>query len=60
MDPLSKFLKKESSPIQENVSGSFVCQECEEIVQSAFLSYEDKVLSWVCSSGHSSKVDMDV
>lgn len=60
MDQLAKFLKKDVPSEKSNVSGSFMCQECDELVTIGFISYEEKTLSWVCSHGHNSKVDMDV
>jgi hypothetical protein len=63
-NPLESFLNKYKSGTEEvsgiNVSGSFQCQECEDVVQDAKLSYEDKVIQWTCTLGHFSQVALDV
>jgi hypothetical protein len=38
--------------------GKFVCHECKGVVSSLRLYEEDKLLTWMCSSKHLSKVSL--
>lgn len=61
-NPLESFLNRDKpTPISgETVEGSFACQECDEVVRVGVLNYDEKILEWVCSSNHISKVTMNV
>jgi hypothetical protein len=55
-ESLEGFLKGAKTKGLE-VSGSFECQECREVVKAAALD-EDRILSWKCSNNHISKVSL--
>ncbi len=55
-ESLEGFLKGAKTKGLE-VSGSFECQECREVVKAATLD-EDRILSWKCSNNHISKVSL--
>jgi hypothetical protein len=38
--------------------GKFVCHECRDAVSSLRLYEEDKLLTWMCSNKHLSKVSL--
>lgn len=61
-NPLEEFLNRDKPVIisGEEVGGSFVCQECEEVSVKAVLNYEENILQWVCSKDHVSQVTMNV
>ena len=55
-ESLEGFLKGKKTK-RMDVSGSFECQECREVVTSAILD-DDLILLWKCSNNHTSKVSL--
>ncbi len=50
-DFISRKKKEDKKPGLE-VSGSFSCEECDEIVKSAIWDEDSKEITWTCSSNH--------
>ena len=47
---------KESQSVVPVYGGSFVCQECDEEMNSASHYVKEEKLKWTCSQGHLSSV----
>lgn len=62
MADLEDFLgkKKNNEPSGDKVGGSFMCQTCDEIVDTAFIDYENKKLKWLCQDDHISEIPFNV
>lgn len=58
IDP-KEFLNKQKSeqPVEDSieVSGTFVCQECSEVIKNARLNEDKRKLMWTCTAGHYSE-----
>ena len=59
IDP-KEFLNKNSQPEEEQldailISGTFVCQECDEVVNDARLDENKRKITWSCSAEHYSE-----
>jgi len=51
--------KKEDFVIDEDlpvVGGSFMCQECNAEMNTAFFKHKEEKLTWTCPTGHVSSV----
>lgn len=56
MTSLENFLNKGKGNSKPNAAGSFECQECHEVVFSAFHDEDERTLKWYCSANHESVV----
>lgn len=60
MTNFKDFFKKETpqpkTPSTNSVRGSFMCQECTEMVNVAYIVASEGKLVWLCSEGHKSSV----
>lgn len=61
IDP-KEFLNKDKTEIDIDdsisVSGTFICQECNETVRNARLDEAKRKIVWQCSSNHSSEAKL--
>jgi hypothetical protein len=55
---LAKFLGKDKfiHDLNKEATGSFVCQECLEVVHSAVIDEDENVMYWICKDNHKSQV----
>ena len=61
IDPNDFIGTKQPKEIEEDrlvVSGTFVCQECNESVNQALLNEDTMILTWTCSLSHQSKASL--
>ena len=57
-DFFTKTEKEDTSFTSVNtVGGSFMCQECTEIVDRAYVRHAEGKLVWLCSEGHKSSIN---
>lgn len=55
---LEDFLSPKIPENSMKVSGSMMCQECNETVHEGWMSEEDMIINYVCTNGHNSKVKL--
>ena len=57
-EDLAKFLGKDKiiHDFSKEATGSFVCQECLDVVQSAIIDEEENIMYWICKDNHKSQV----
>ena len=57
-EDLAKFLGKDKvvHDFSKEATGSFACQECLEIVQSAVIDQDENIMYWICKDNHKSQV----
>jgi hypothetical protein len=60
MPNLENFLGKSSNKFDgwETVQGNYGCMQCEEDMDHAYFNEDTKILVWVCSQKHESKVEL--
>lgn len=49
--------KKQEVVLEDSIeiSGTFICQECNESIHKAKLNEDKRKIVWVCSEGHNSE-----
>ena len=57
-EDLAKFLGKDKviQDFSKEATGSFACQECLEVVQSAIIDEDENIMYWICKDNHRSQV----
>lgn len=60
IDP-KNFLNKDKEQIEDSlmkITGSFICQECNELVNVALLNEDKRKITWTCSQEHYSEAKL--
>lgn len=55
---LSKNKKEEPQDDSFSITGSFTCQECDEVVSFAKLNEDNRKITWTCSQQHYSEAKL--
>lgn len=55
-ESLEDFLQLKNNSNYIEASGSFACQECEEVVNSGKIDEDNMILIYSCINGHNSRI----